>query len=293
MKKVFITFGDGSSEYKLAARRLAAQAKELNLFDDIIVADLAFIQTKCSKKYGTHCNFFSDNERGFGYWLWKPIIISYMLDTLPDQTIILYADSGCEIFPQGKKSMSRHLALASKYGAFFFRLPYHEGEWTKADLFEHPMIKVDTACSVNQVHATYFFITKTAQNISLVKKWLLIAEDKNYHYLNDSPSIALNHRDYVEHRHDQSILSCLVHTLGVHSKGYAYDFSPRSYFRESPFLEYFIHPLRNKSGLSILSSKSKFRPRTVFTYRITFLLDKLKFSLKVFWARYKSRFCFR
>lgn len=38
--------------------------------------------------------YILDSPRGNGYWLWKPYFILKIMNQLPDNSIILYADSG-------------------------------------------------------------------------------------------------------------------------------------------------------------------------------------------------------
>jgi hypothetical protein len=290
VETVLLTFGEGSQKYRNAANRLAHQASCLGLFSEIITADFRFIEENTPDEYLAHRSFLETNSRGCGYWLWKPIIIKFVLEKLTQksgQKILLYVDSGCEVFAGGIKSLERHLLLANTNGTCFFKLPYHEAEWTKADLFEHPYIDIKDPTAVNQIHATYFFLTNTDGCLELARKWLEIAIDKDYHYLNDSPSLIPNHSEFKEHRHDQSILSCLVHSSGISAKGYGYEFARSNYFNGSPYLRHCIHSVRNLSGTSVLTNRVSMKPFGVILINIKFHLVKLFFRVKVFWARHR------
>jgi hypothetical protein len=100
--KKFITFAANGTNYIDAANRLICQAHSLDFFDQIylftiddLIADKQFWQT--------HSEFISKNNRGYGYWLWKPYIIKKTLESLSDGDILLYLDAGCEIDKDNKK----------------------------------------------------------------------------------------------------------------------------------------------------------------------------------------------
>ena len=53
-------------------------------------------------------------------------------------------------------------------------------------------------------------IAKPDEIIDLCTRWLEIGRLENYHYIDDSPSNSANSLGFIEHRHDQSILSLLL-----------------------------------------------------------------------------------
>ena len=97
--KRFITFGDSDitnsykkSMFKGAAERLCRQAESLNLFDNIENNNLDTLE---SDFYKRHKNFMLNNK-GLGFWIWKPYIINRMFNKSNDGDKILYLDAGCE-----------------------------------------------------------------------------------------------------------------------------------------------------------------------------------------------------
>ena len=113
--------------------------------------------------------------------------------------------------------------------------------------------------------------------------------EKNYHYLDDTPSIVNNYPDFKAHRHDQSILSCLVHVRKISKKSLiAYYFNPHYVsFTNSPFRRYFIHSFRNLSGKSLLENNNlKKHPFKIYL-EIIYLLIKMKFIARSFVSKKK------
>lgn len=198
----------------------------------------------------------------------------------------MYADSGCEVYKNGYKNFCYYLAQCYKYGAVFFKLPYHEAEYSKMDLLKHKKININNVDGHNQVQATFFLIKNIKKNRKLISEWYDISYEKNYHFLNDAPSIKKNHKDFIEHRYDQSILSCLVFKKKLNTNAYGYYFNPSllNYFN-SPFKRFFIHSLRNKKKKSLLSYNKFTRSKPIIYLELYFFLKKIFFIFKTYVVR--------
>lgn len=122
--------------------------------------------------------------------------------------ILLYSDVGCEFNINGKNRLEEYLEIVknSESGILTFYLTLPEYSWTKNDLFKSLNCSNEIKNS-NQNIATVFFIKKCSNSVEFLRKWYETC--CNYHLINDSPSISSNHPDFQEHRHDQSVLSCL------------------------------------------------------------------------------------
>jgi len=152
--------------------------------------------------------------RGNGYWLWKPYFIYKVLSTVEDGDFVIYTDSGCYFIA----SVDPLIDLASKShkGLLLFTLhPDHtNGKWTKRDCF-HFMGLDDKFRYDLQILGSFVCILKSDFAMSFVKRWLDFAMNANA--VNDDPNICLkpNYPEFVEHRHDQSILSLLGRQHGI------------------------------------------------------------------------------
>jgi len=150
------------------------------------------------------------NERGNGYWKWKPRLILMAMEMAEPDTFILYMDAGdyhhIEFF--------NWLAEYEKTNdQLFVTRGYMHREWTKGDCFD----AMDCRDLMNrmdmQLEAGLIGLRNTAENIELVKEWMEWMERDMI--LNDAPSFYPNHIDFKEHRHDQSILTNLVLQRGI------------------------------------------------------------------------------
>jgi hypothetical protein len=211
--KIFITFGGGNNNYIEAGERLINQAKSLNVFDEtILYTDKYLINDK--DFWNKHGNFILKNKRGYGYWLWKPYIIKITMDKMNDGDILLYLDCGCEINKQKKVLMNELFEKVKEYNIIKTTTQI-EKVWNKMDLILKMNMNDEKYLNstTHQAGAIIFYINKLTRN--LVNEWYTIACADNYHYIDDTPSIAPNVPEFKEHRHDQSIFSLLCKKYNI------------------------------------------------------------------------------
>ena len=91
----FLTFAN--SNY-MSTNRIANQAKDFELFDNIIQLNENDIKEYVEK----HKNFIINNLPGYGKWIWKPKIIYDTLLKINKNDILLYADAGTYLNINGK-----------------------------------------------------------------------------------------------------------------------------------------------------------------------------------------------
>ena len=240
-KKVFITFGGPTQEYRNATKRVAESAKQFGIFTSSIGLNDDFLRGQ-SDFWKKHGKFLETNRRGYGYWLWKPYIIKTFLDKLQDGDILVYADAGCVINLNGLPRLNEYIEMLNTnehgYGILSFQMNHQEVVWTKRGLLEY--INSDLDCSndlslVNdhsqsnlehqfrtnmtyadmlssgQCMATSMIIKKNPHSTMVINKWLQLAE--HYELINDDKMNQENH-NFRDHRHDQSIYSLLVKKYG-------------------------------------------------------------------------------
>ena len=199
----FCSFGD-SLRYSNSIRRIHNEASSSNWFHSVNVfteqtLDQAFLNS--------HSNFMR-YTRGFGYWIWKAQVTKQMLDNpnVNEGDIIVYIDSGCHINLQGKERFEHYVKTLqdSEHCVLGFQLPYIEKQWTKMDTLA---LFPDYIKDTNQLVGGLFMIKKNKQAIDLVQEWQSIMS--NTKFIDDSPSTLANDPIFKEHRHDQSVWSCL------------------------------------------------------------------------------------
>jgi hypothetical protein len=157
-------------------------------------------------------------KRGAGYWLWKPYFILRRLREIKDGEILVYADAGVEVVNNLRWITDRMTAPL-----FLFGTHNRQSAWTKRDLFKALGADTPEQHNAEQVNAAVIFIRKTPATVYFIETWSEVCEAKP-HLLDDSPSKAPNLPDFVEHRHDQAVLSVLAN-----KEGYRCNWFPAQY----------------------------------------------------------------
>jgi hypothetical protein len=146
-------------------------------------------------------------KRGAGYWLWKPYIILKKLNELNHGDYLVYMDSGAKII----KNIDNILKLIDHKGMLNFSMCQKTSKWTKGDCFFSINKKnVDDYRDSNQMQATYLFFRKNDICVNFVKQWLELCTNPSL--ITDCANLMMNnYEDFIDHRHDQAILSLLVY----------------------------------------------------------------------------------
>jgi hypothetical protein len=206
----FLTFGGPSENYHAAKNRICEQAEKFNLFYKIIGLDEQYLMND-TEFWDIHGNFVSNNKRGYGYWLWKIYIIKKTLENMNENDILMYLDCGCELNYKGKNELINYFEKV-KIKKILGTNPYaNDDSYSKMDLISYLSMENNTKKLMeSQMQAGILILLKTKIIVDLINEWYFIATLNNYHFITDSPSIIKNSLNFIEHRHDQSILSLLV-----------------------------------------------------------------------------------
>lgn len=169
-------------------------------FDNIYIMDRRSLEA--TEFYKTH-RYILDLERGGGYWLWKPYYILETLKALKDNDILLYMDSGDLFYGDIRKFLSDQLKDKD-----MLLMEGHDKNrlYTKRNAFCVMECDSPEFTETIQVEAGVMAIKNTVRSRKIIKEWLNWCEDPDV--LTDEPS-ENNYPGFVDHRHDQSILTNL------------------------------------------------------------------------------------
>jgi len=213
-KIVFLTFGGGKT-WPDAARRLAKQAQATGIFDEVF-AETSDTFFEDNPDFSRHRAFIESNARGWGYWIWKPFLVLKYMNRLRDGDILFYLDAGCEILPENRAKFEPLLQHIANNGNAFFDYSryavFNLAFWCKQSLLDALQQEFGVAVDwlrAPKIWAGGFGLTKSDRNIAFLNHWLRFATQDNYHLVDDTPSKVPQIYPFFEHRHDQSILSCL------------------------------------------------------------------------------------
>jgi hypothetical protein len=161
---------------------------------------------KSKKEFYCSNKTILESERGAGYWLWKPLIICDALNNMTEDDILVYIDAGTH-FIHDIKSL---IQIVQEKELLLFNNNHKNKVWTKRDCF------VLMNCDEKKYHegmqavAGYILCKKTKFVIEFMNEWLHYAEDERIISDNKNVCGLENLEGFIEHRHDQSILTNLV-----------------------------------------------------------------------------------
>lgn len=167
-----------------------------------------------------------DHKRGAGYWAWKPFIILSALQEASEGSEVVYWDVG-RGQPGAKRvghALERSIEPVIRWcheqgGGILPGVPIPEHGpnrcWTKRDAFHFMGCDEVRYWEHPQVQATFGVWTRTAAALTIVGEWLAHATDPRV--ISDEPSTCGKPElpGFIEHRHDQSILTNLVVKHGL------------------------------------------------------------------------------
>jgi hypothetical protein len=142
-----------------------------------------------------------DQQRGCGYWLWKPYLIDRELKKMADGDILIYADAGVEIV-----NNVNHIIDRMQGDVWLFGNKFQHVHWCKADVFIPILSNQYYNAPNRQVQASVIVIRKSHTSQEFVKRWLEWCCIPGL--IDDSPSKLPNHPEFQDHRHDQAVLTC-------------------------------------------------------------------------------------
>lgn len=144
-----------------------------------------------------------DQERGAGYWLWKPYFIYKALQ----EGDVIYTDAGV-LFQEHPDLMIAQM----KGDIMVFGNRWRHGDWCKMDVLDKMGCK--RFSDGEQLQASCLVLRKTDKSLAFVKSWLDYSQLDGF--IDDSPSVLPNPEGWREHRHDQAILTNLAYIEGLH-----------------------------------------------------------------------------
>jgi len=192
----FITYGTG--KFVQSRERICKEASKL--FDIVKGYDLQDLDIEFRRKNAK----ILSNQKGGGFWLWKPYIVKHSLDKINQGDFLVYCDAGCKIIPENKHRLEEwfHMLNKSLYGIISFKLIHKEQQWTKKEVFKH----FDFYTETPQLHATVLIIQKKPHSEHIINKWYDTMINNGELF---TDIMGKQDNDFKQHRHDQSVLSII------------------------------------------------------------------------------------
>ncbi len=201
MKKVLVNF---ANDHFLQSQELNSRSGlGIAGFDEVRSYHLCDIDADFRRR----SQHILDCPRGAGYWLWKPYFIQQTLAELSPGDVLFYWDSGAEFIAPIEPLI--RLCADFAQDVVHFELCGLEKHWTKRNAFL--LLDCDTPeyAETKQRLASFILIRKSHFSDEFVGQHLAYCQDERM--ITDLEN-QLGYPDYegfVEHRHDQSVLSLL------------------------------------------------------------------------------------
>lgn len=213
-KKFFITFSANTPQYPNLTKRnkiVCEQAASLKYFDNIIGYTDQDLKRDI-EYWGKYGDFIAKNPRGFGFYSWKPYVVRRTLKDMNDDDILIYIDAGCTINTYAKKRLEEYVDIVrkSKHGIISFQMELSSQKYTKKELFEYMGVTKEDQ-QKNQFVAGILILRKNENTRRIVDEWYRVSHIPEM--INDQRAV-IQHPEFIDHRHDQSILSILFHKYG-------------------------------------------------------------------------------
>ena len=206
----FLVYND--NQYSEYLNTLLESVKKYGTNFEIIIFDKSEIDSDFTMK---NKSILSLNKGG-GYWLWKPYIINSVLNKINENDIIFYLDSKYYFMEDFTDLYSEHM---KKNDLLVWKNKPNERIWymknwckmdviMKYDIYDKVFIENAEDCWGGAL-----VIRKTDNTIKYMKEWLDMC--CIYENITDSPSEIENSSLFHEHRHDQSLLSVVLHKHNI------------------------------------------------------------------------------
>jgi hypothetical protein len=184
-----------------------------------------------------------DQNRGAGYWLWKPYIINKMLNRINENEYLVYTDAGVEFVNDISILINK-----MDQDVFIFGNNYSHYDWCKSDVIKTilPDWEYQYINDKRQAQASVLIVKNTEASRIFIGKWLKYCQID--HFITDSQSFIPNCYTFQEHRHDQAVLTCLAYKYGInlhywpaHYNGGQFVYDKHPQFNEDNYPVIFHH----------------------------------------------------
>ena len=249
-----VTFGDGNLGIRSAAKRLCKQASRSSFFTSPPEHwDLKRIDSVFPNFIGDNLDFFKNNKRGMGLWIWQPALIMSVLRETPEGEIICFLDAGCQLSPSMRAlpRLKHYYELVEKSDFLFVQIRENsfgikdlsETSWTKAECFEFFDLK-ERDLKSPQIQSGVIIVRNSERVRDFASRWYENCKKNDYFLLKEESFSSKQSSSLVSHRYSQSILSLMVKEEQLQTILDETYFYPN--WRDG--LDYPIWTMRNRSG---------------------------------------------
>lgn len=203
----FFSYGDDN--FRNSKERLRMEALRCGYLD---VVDI-YGPEHLSQDFINKTSPYIQHPRGGGYWMWKTFFIKKTFEKMKEGDYCVYVDAGCTVNPNGKERFNHYLSLLDQSESGIFRFKYGNvpvENYTNEKVFEYWGKTDDRELRTTDIlMGGVMIFKKNEYSQKFVDRYLEIAETAPYLFSDEYNNY--NRREtLVDHRHDQSVSSCLI-----------------------------------------------------------------------------------
>jgi len=203
----FLVYDDNSKKYNEHFEKLLNSVKTYGKEFEIII----FNKNEIDEDFARKNHSILSLSKGGGYWLWKPYIIHNLLSKIQENDIVFYLDSKY-YFIEPFKDLYYDYMINNDILVWKNKPnepSYFLKNWCKMEVIQkydiYNKVFIDNA---KDCWAGAIVVKNNERSQKYIKEWLDMA--CIYENITDSPSSIPNDEQFIEHRHDQSLLSVVL-----------------------------------------------------------------------------------
>jgi len=197
--------------------RRAAVLREVLLNNNWFTTFTIKNETDLEENFKNRYRDILDQPRGGGYWLWKSEIIRQKLKEINENDILVYADGGCtlNLTNHSKPRFDQYIDMCNDNDMLRFILDHNENKYTNSTTINY----FKTKYNIDEIHTRNGQLMAT---VIIVKNTQCVRDffDTFFKIIDDDRMLITDHyndidkqQEFIDHRHDQSILSLLTKSL--------------------------------------------------------------------------------
>jgi hypothetical protein len=204
-----------NNRFQTEVMKSCQQVQEMNLFDprDVFCYWETPDYVLQDQRFHRHLKYLTDpkdvSAKGGGFWFHKSVLLRHHLDAYQDGDIFVYTDSDLMDFFQLGTFHASVETMATRGDDLCLNVGGNaiEGKYAKGDLLAAFNASKFMRMSPQSLGGTIVIRTSPTMK-RFMDAWVECMAD--WHMVSDEPSVLPNEPAYIDHRHDQAVMSLLV-----------------------------------------------------------------------------------
>jgi hypothetical protein len=202
MKLTLVNYSDAL--YRKSQKMNSETGLSVGLFDEVV----SYSPKDIDSDFRSANDKILRQERGNGYWLWKPYFIWKTLEKAEKGDFVFYCDSGAHFIKPVSPLVE--ISIGNQQDIVFFELPFQERVYTKRDAFILMGCDASEYADSNQRLGSYHLWKKSSFTMNFICEFLRYAQDERILTDIENQCGLPDSHEFKNHRHDQSIFSLLT-----------------------------------------------------------------------------------